>query len=122
MHSKNLASKILSLTARRLPDDWEKKYNVRPVLLEFFVEKNLFAGTCYKTANWINVGETRGRGKLGPPGKRSIPIKDIWLYPLAKKIRVLLKTWPIKGQAEYLLAIVKNMFDNNTIQDLPLAT
>ena len=41
VRSKNLASKILSLTARRLPGDWEEKYNVRPVLLESFVQKNL---------------------------------------------------------------------------------
>jgi len=68
-----------------------KKYNVRPVLLESFVQKNLFAGTCYKAANWINIGQTKGRGKLGPPGKISVPIKDIWVYPLLKKFRVLLK-------------------------------
>jgi hypothetical protein len=91
VRSKNLASKILSLTARRLPDDWEEKYNVRPLLLESFVQKNRFAGTCYKAASWINVGQTKGRGKLGPPGEISVPIKDIWVYPLVKKFRVLLK-------------------------------
>ena len=91
IQSKNLASKILSLTTRRLPDDWEEKYNVRPVMLESFVQKNRFAGTCYKAANWINVGQTKGRGKLGPPGKISVPIKDIWVYPLVKDFRVLLK-------------------------------
>ena len=42
-------------------------------------------------ANWINVGETKGRGKLGPSRKISVPIKDIWIYPLNKKFRVLLK-------------------------------
>jgi hypothetical protein len=89
--SKNLASKILSLIAHRLPDDWEEKYNVRPVLLESFVQKNQFTGTCYKAANWINVGQTKGRGKLGPPGKISVPIKDIWVYPLVKKFRLSLK-------------------------------
>ena len=88
---KNLASKILSLTARRLPNDWEEKYNVRPVMLESFVQKNRFAGICYKAANWINIGQTKGRGKLGPPGKISVPIKDIWVYPLVKKFRVSLK-------------------------------
>jgi len=91
IQSKNLASKILSLTIRLLPDDWEKKYNIRPVLMESFVQKNRFTGTCYKAANWINVGETKGRGKLGPAGKISVPIKDIWVYPLDKKFRGLLK-------------------------------
>ena len=88
--SKNLASKILALTARKLPDDWESKYSVRPVLLESFVETQRFEGTCYKAANWQIVGKTKGRGKLGP-NRQSIPIKDIWLYPLNKKFRSILK-------------------------------
>ena len=91
VQSKNLASKILALNARQLPYDWEEKYNIRPVLMESFVEKNRFAGTCYKAANWCNVGQTKGRGKLGPPGKISVPIKDVWLYPLNKNFRALLK-------------------------------
>ena len=91
VQSKNLASKILALNARQLPYDWEEKYNIRPVLMESFVEKNRFAGTCYKAANWCNVGQTKGRGKLGPPGKISVPIKDVWLYPLNKNFRTLLK-------------------------------
>lgn len=84
---KNLASKILSITARRLPEDWLKRYNYCPILLETFVEKDRFAGTCYKAANWIHLGQTKGRGKLGPSGRISVPIKDIWLYPLNKKFR-----------------------------------
>ena len=91
VQSKNLASKILALNARQLPYDWEEKYNIRPLLMESFVEKNRFAGTCYKAANWCNVGQTKGRGKLGPPGKISVPIKDVWLYPLNKNFRTLLK-------------------------------
>jgi len=89
--SKNLASKILSLTARHLPDDWEEKYNIRPVMLESFVEKKRFTGTCYKAANWQLCGQTKGRGKLGPSGKMSVPIKDVWVYPLDKKFRSILK-------------------------------
>jgi len=91
VNSKNLASKILSLTSRSLPNNWEERYNVRPVLLESFVEKNRFSGTCYNAANWINVGQTKGRGKFGPAGKISVPIKDIWVYPLFKNFRGLLK-------------------------------
>ncbi len=90
IQSKNLASKILSLTIRLLPDDWEKRYNIRPVLMESFVQKNRFTGTCYKAANWQNVGKTKGRGKLGPAGKISVPIKEVWVYPIDKKFRVLL--------------------------------
>jgi len=90
--SKNLASKILSLTARRLPDDWLERYNIRPLLLESFVEKKRFAGTCYRAANWKLCGQTKGRGKLEPAGKISVPIKDVWVYPLNKNFRCILKT------------------------------
>lgn len=89
--SKNLASKILSITARRLPDDWLERYNTQPLLLESFVEKKRFAGTCYRAANWKLCGQTQGRGKLGPPGKISVPIKDVWVYPLCKNFRCILK-------------------------------
>jgi len=91
VQSKNLASKILSLTTRHLPDDWKAKYNIRPVLMETFVQKDRFAGTCYKAANWILCGETKGRGKLGVGGKISVPIKDLWVYPMEKKFKYLLK-------------------------------
>jgi hypothetical protein len=84
---KNLASKILSMLAHRLCDDWEAQYNIRPVLLETFVDTERFTGTCYKAANWIYVGQTKGRGKLGPSGKQSVPIKDIWLYPLCRQFK-----------------------------------
>jgi len=85
--SKNLASTILSMIARRLPTQWEDRYGIRPVLLETFVDTEQFAGTCYKAANWIYVGKTKGRGKLGPAGKQSVPIKDLWLYPLSRQFR-----------------------------------
>jgi len=84
---KNLASKILSLTSHRLSRDWQDHYGYQPVLLETFVERDRFAGTCYKAANWVLVGQTKGRGKLGPAGKISVPIKDLWLYPLERNFR-----------------------------------
>lgn len=85
--SKNLASTILSVIARRLPSQWEERYGIRPVLLETFVDSERFIGTCYNAANWSYVGKTKGRGKLGPAGKQSVPIKDIWLYPLCRQFR-----------------------------------
>jgi len=88
--SKNLASSILGMIAHRLPNEWYDRYGIRPALLETFVDTERFAGTCYKAANWINVGKTKGRGKLGPAGKQSVPIKDIWLYPLCRQFRTKL--------------------------------
>lgn len=84
IRSDNLASKVLGLASRQLPQDWQHRYGFRPLLLETFVEKDRFTGTCYRAANWHHVGQTKGRGKLGPSGKQSVPIKDVWLYPLGK--------------------------------------
>lgn len=91
IQSKNLASKILAMIANQLPIDWANRYNIQPVLMETFVETGRFTGTCYRAANWIHVGKTKGRGKLGPSGVQSVPIKDIFLYPLTKNFRMILK-------------------------------
>ena len=90
VQSKNLASMILAMAARQLPRDWLAQYNYRPVLMETFVEKQRFEGTCYKAANWRYLGQTKGRGKLGPAGKQSVPIKDLWMYPLGRAFRARL--------------------------------
>jgi hypothetical protein len=90
IQSKGLASKILSLAARQLPKDWKQRYGFEPVLLETFVEYERHKGTCYKAANWVNVGRTTGRGKKSTSHARLIPAKDIWLYPLRKNFSTLL--------------------------------
>ena len=90
IRSKNLASMVLAKAARILPDQWDAIYGYRPVLLETFVEKPRFQGTCYKAANWTYLGQTKGRGKLGPAGKQSVPIKDLWVQPLDRRFREML--------------------------------
>jgi len=85
--SKNLASKLLAMAARKLPDDWENRYRYRPVLMETFVETQRFQGTCYKAANWIRLGETKGRGKLDVKSEYKLPKKAIMVYPLVKHFR-----------------------------------
>ena len=84
IHCKNLASRILALVSRRLPADWQARYAYRPVLLETFVEKQRFTGTCYKAANWQHLGDTQGRGKLDILHRNAQPIKSIWIYPLTR--------------------------------------
>jgi hypothetical protein len=84
IHCKNLASRILALVSRRLPADWQARYAYRPVLLETFVEKQRFTGTCYKAANWQHLGDTQGRGKLDILHRNAQPIKSIWIYPLMR--------------------------------------
>lgn len=87
---KCLASKILSLNIKRISDDWLKIYNHPLYLLETFVEKDRFKGTCYKAANWLCVGQTKGSAKRGNNHLFHGNIKDVYLYPLSKDFRVKL--------------------------------
>ena len=92
VQSQNLASKLLALAARLLPQDWHDRYAYRPVLLETFVDTQRFTGACYKAANWIHVGQTQGRGKLDRDHKADLPTKSIWLSPLSKFFRRALRS------------------------------
>ena len=90
IHRKNLASCILATISRRLPQDWHAVYAYSPVLLETFVEKPRFTGTCYKAANWKYLGDTQGRGKLDRYKLYDKPVKSVWIYPLANDFRARL--------------------------------
>ena len=85
--SKCLASKLLALAARRLPHDWLVRYNYSPLMIETFVEKERFLGTCYKAANWLCLGDTQGRGKLDTNALFLLPVKSVWVYPLHSYFR-----------------------------------
>lgn len=84
---KCLASKILALNAKRISNDWLTTYNHSLYLLETFVEQNRFKGTCYKAANWILTGQTKGTAKRGHDHMFHGKIKDVYLYPLRKDFR-----------------------------------
>jgi len=86
----NLASHILSKVAHRITTDWLEKYNHPIVMLETFVEINRFKGTCYKAANWIYIGKTKGRSRNDRYSKLHVPIKDIYVLPLATNYRKVL--------------------------------
>ena len=89
---KGLASKILALSARQMPHDWENHYGHRPLLLETLVDTVRFRGTCYRAANWIHVGQTTGRGRMDHEHKsHGQSIKNIYLYPLIRDARQYLR-------------------------------
>ena len=88
----NLASRILARMAKRLPPDWQARYGYQPVLLETFVERDRFRGTCYRAANWIHVGQTQGRGKRDRWQLCLLPVKEIFLYPLHRRFRQRLRS------------------------------
>ena len=87
IQSKNLASMLLAKAVKILPHHWQEVYGYRPVLLETFVEKPRFRGTCYKAANWVCTGQTKGTAKKGHLHVKHGNIKDVYLYPLRKDFR-----------------------------------
>jgi hypothetical protein len=87
----HLASHILGRISRRIRKDWQAYYNRDIVLLETFVEQARFKGTCYKAANWRYVGETTGRGRNDRYSQHKVPIKDIYIYPLDRRYKELLR-------------------------------
>ena len=85
---KNLASSVLALAVKTVPDDWQSCYGYRPVLMETLVAQKRFKGTCYKAANWVHVGSTTGRGRMDRENKRQgMAVKEIYVYPLSKRFR-----------------------------------
>ena len=84
---KNLASHVLSVCIRRLREDWYEQYKIEPVLLETFIERERFRGSCYRASNWVHIGSTKGRGRQDRNNEYGESIKDIYMYPLDKDFR-----------------------------------
>jgi hypothetical protein len=94
---KGLASKILALSARQLPQNWQSHYGHRPLLLETLVDADRFRGTCYRAANWIYVGQTTGRGRMDREHKADDQaIKNIYVYPLVRDAKHRLSSAPTR--------------------------
>ena len=83
----HLASHILGRMARRLSADWDAMYAHPIYYLETFVDRERFAGTCYRAANWRCLGQTTGRGIKDKAHKVTLSIKDVLGYPLRKDFR-----------------------------------
>jgi hypothetical protein len=83
----NLASKLLSLAITALPDDFERQFGYRPWLVESFVDTSRYSGTCYRAANWIAVGRTKGRGRQDRFKQSALSAKAIYVYPLESDFR-----------------------------------
>jgi hypothetical protein len=85
----NLASMILGRIAKRVSLDWKAAYGIQPVLLETFVQQNRFSGTCYRAANWVEVGSTSGYSYFSRQKKNSAT-KTVFLYPLHRNFKKVL--------------------------------
>lgn len=88
---KFLASHLLSVIAKRLPLDWQEKYNHPIFFLETFVDTEKFKGTCYQAANWKYLGLTTGRGGNDHTNRQNRSLKAVFGYPLCNNFKEELK-------------------------------
>ena len=82
-----LASRVLSLVARRVRTDWELKYGHGVFLLETFVDTSRFRGACYRAANWLRLGQTTGRTRNNRCKRIRTTVKDVYVLPLTAGFR-----------------------------------
>jgi len=103
----HLASYALGACLRRLPcdwkrretgngarletaRDWKRRYRSDIAMVETFVDTTRYLGTCYKAANWLKIGRTKGRSRQDRNNQLKVPIKDLFVYPLRRDFRELL--------------------------------
>lgn len=79
---KNLASHLLACTLKLLVRDWPALYGTDPFLVETFVDRDKYSGTCYKAANWLYLGETRGFARVGKTYIYHGKQKSVFVYLL----------------------------------------
>jgi hypothetical protein len=83
----HLASHVLGLIARRIRADWQAKYGHPVHALETFVDRSRFKATCYRAANWMRLGATRGRTRNDRAHRIRAAVKDVYLYALIPNFR-----------------------------------
>jgi hypothetical protein len=72
---------------RHLRTDWLAHHG-RPLwLVETFVERGRFSGTCYRAANWVAVGQTLGRTRNDRQHRQAAPLKAVYLLALVADFR-----------------------------------
>ena len=90
----HLASHLLSRVPARLGDDWQARYGYRPVLVETFVERSRFKGTCYLAANWQAIALSSGRGRQDGAHQGAQEQKLYLVHALQKDFRAVLQRLP----------------------------
>lgn len=83
----HLASHVLGKCVRQLPEDWHERYGQTPLLAETFVDEERFRGTCYRAANWQEIGCTKGRGRQDRRHEYNSGIKRVLVYELCSDAR-----------------------------------
>jgi len=94
---RNLASRCYSLVLKRVGQDWQERYGVRPVLVETYVDRSTHTGRSLSAANWRRLGQSAGRGRSSPSAQvQPKTPKDVWVVELSHKARQRLQSHPIE--------------------------
>ncbi len=83
----NLATNALVICLRRISADWKLRNGTEITMVETFVDTTRYVGTCYEAANWVKIGQTKGRSRQDRFNKLEVPVKDIFVYPLRNDFR-----------------------------------
>jgi Druantia protein DruA len=83
----HLASRLLGKVTRTLSGDWQRKYNHPIYFVETFVDPERNRGTCYRAANWVQLGITTGRGKDAPTWEQNRSKKLVLGLALVRDFR-----------------------------------
>ncbi len=86
----NLASRTLSLLEKRLARDWPSRFGHPLLLLETFVDLSRFKGTCYRAANWLEIGQSAGYRRTHGGYQPNHSPKAMFVRPVHKNARQLL--------------------------------
>jgi hypothetical protein len=89
---KNLASQVLGLNVKRLSADWARYHGHHVVLAETFVDISRFKGTCYKAANWTEIGLTDGFARSNKKYIEHGQQKKVLVYPLYRNAKEILSS------------------------------
>ena len=90
---KNLASRVLSLSLRRLSGDMLAEHGYPVLIAETFCESPRSRGTCYRSAHWRHLGRTGGFARQ--PGattrwRHHGHPKEVYVYELQADARACL--------------------------------
>ncbi len=110
---RNLASRVLGLSLRRLSGDMRAAWGFPVLLAETFVDPSRFTGACYRASNWRHLGRTRGFTRLpGSPvrWRENGQPKEVYVYELEPEARASLAgpvepaDWRLEGGDEPMSA------------------
>ena len=97
VHCHDLAPQVLQKVMCIVPDDFERRYRVRPWLVESYAETGSSLDRDFLAAHWTFVGHTRNRGGMGRARKMAME-EDIYLYPLEHDFRSKMGLSPDSGR------------------------